>query len=199
MSKRLNYFAPCGQYLIFDDGRVYSLITDKFIKHDISKKGYHQVTLSGIGRKKVHRLVAMLFIPNPDNLPQVNHKDGNKSNNRVENLEWCDQDYNNKHARGTGLNNIAKSNHDRWLDEEFSKRAKKKMSDAKKGMYDGERNPRFKYLIYKDGERIDKSDLRDILEIAESTLNIQIAKAAAGKKVKKFIKHGITVKVKQKG
>ena len=53
---------------------------------------------------KVHRLIAMTFLPNPNHLSDVNHKDGNKLNNKVENLEWCSHSENQKHALRTGLN-----------------------------------------------------------------------------------------------
>lgn len=63
--------------------------------------GYLQVILCKDGKQKtctVHRLVAIAFIPNPDNLPCINHKDENKENNCVENLEWCSVAYNNTYA-----------------------------------------------------------------------------------------------------
>ena len=68
----------------------------KILKQYI-KKGYLQVTLTLNNKRKyynVHRLVANAFIPNPDKLPQVNHKNENKYDNRVENLEWCTAKYN---------------------------------------------------------------------------------------------------------
>ena len=85
-----------GEYAITRDGNVWSYKSNKFLKPRLIG-GYHQVNLYKDGKKKdlyIHRLVADAFIPNPDNLPQVNHKDEDKSNNCVENLEWCDAKYN---------------------------------------------------------------------------------------------------------
>ncbi len=86
-------------YEVSDKGRVRSL---KFGKERILKprrnpEGYLKVCLYKNGEHKdykVHRLVAKIFIPNPDNLPEVNHRDENKENNSVQNLEWCDRKYN---------------------------------------------------------------------------------------------------------
>ncbi|WP_418707181.1 NUMOD4 domain-containing protein [Barnesiella intestinihominis] len=73
----------------------------KIVKAVPNKHGYNVVVLCNGIRKSVniHRLVAAAFIPNPDNLPDINHKDENKSNNHVNNLEWCDNTYN--HNFGT--------------------------------------------------------------------------------------------------
>lgn len=95
-----------GLYEVSDLGRVRSLNYNKtgviqVMKHKVNKLGYQSVHLSKEGKAKtlyVHRLVAQAFIPNPDNLPEVNHKDENPSNNRVENIEWCDRTYNNNYG-----------------------------------------------------------------------------------------------------
>lgn len=66
-----------------------------------SKSNYRGVTLcaNGVPKKhSVHRIVASAFIPNPDNLPEINHKDEDKQNNCVDNLEWCDRKYNNTYG-----------------------------------------------------------------------------------------------------
>lgn len=67
------------------------------LRKQISKDGYYKVVLNKDGKSKtflLHRLVAQAFIPNPDKLPQINHKDENRLNNNIENLEWCDPKYN---------------------------------------------------------------------------------------------------------
>ena len=81
-------------------------IYGKVLKQGTNHKGYPIVYLSKDGKQKtitVHRLVALTFIENPLNLPQVNHIDGDKTNNNVSNLEWCDNSYNQIHAHKTGL------------------------------------------------------------------------------------------------
>ena len=91
-----------GLYKISNKGNVKSLGNDRTRKERILKptknhKGYLQVCLCKQGKIKrflVHRLVASAFIENPNNYPQVNHKDEDKTNNNVTNLEWCTNEYN---------------------------------------------------------------------------------------------------------
>lgn len=89
------------QYLINNDGEVYSLLSNKVLKPNYMTTGYLSVELFKNGKRKrcsIHRLVAEAFIDNPDNLPCVNHKDENKQNNNVENLEWCTYKYNSNYG-----------------------------------------------------------------------------------------------------
>lgn len=91
-------------YMVSNKGRVCS--TRKILSFGDNGHGYLNVMLSVDKRhirRYVHRLVAKAFIPNPNNYPEVNHKDGNKANNCVDNLEWCTDTMNKKHAWDTGL------------------------------------------------------------------------------------------------
>lgn len=91
-----------GLYQVSDTGLVKRIPsvkckTERILQQGTQKTGYKYVNLSKNSRphtKRVHRLVAETFIPNPDNLPQINHKDENKANNNVNNLEWCSEKYN---------------------------------------------------------------------------------------------------------
>ena len=88
------------QYSVSDDGQVKNNLTGKLLNQTVDKEGYLMVTLH-YGKRKwvgVHRLVAQAFIPNENNLPCVNHKDENKMNNTVDNLEWCSVAYNNAYG-----------------------------------------------------------------------------------------------------
>ena len=91
-----------GLYKISNYGNVFSCITNKILKPSFHTKTKHLgVTLckdKKYKRFQIHRLVAQAFIPNPLNLPCINHKDEDPTNNYEENLEWCDYEYNNQYS-----------------------------------------------------------------------------------------------------
>lgn len=132
-----------GRYEVTKKGEVISLIKSsinkngyKILKHWIDKDGYHTVSLWKNKKSKqfrVHRLVAEMFIPNIDKLPQVNHIDGNKDNNTVTNLEWISLIENIRHAcnigiykKGEGRINSKLTNEQvKWIRENYRKGSRK--------------------------------------------------------------------------
>ena len=90
-----------GLYAVTSCGKVWSYKNKKFLKPLTDINGYLYVNLFKDGKMKhykVHRLVAEAYLPNPNNLPQINHRDENKANNCLQNLEWCDAKYNSNYG-----------------------------------------------------------------------------------------------------
>ena len=123
---------------------MYKIITHIYHGRELSLKkhrdGYLVATLcknKGLQSCQVHRIVATAFIPNPNELPQINHKDENKQNNNVNNLEWCTSKYNNNY--GTRSQRMANTQRGRKHSEE----TKRKMSENRKGKCTGENNPMY--------------------------------------------------------
>ena len=133
-----------GNYLINDSGdnekTVFSLHRNEWKKPQVYKNGYYFVSLFDNGKNKIfllHRLIAELFIPNPDNKPCIDHINGDKSDNRIENLRWCtyQENMNNPITRKRISNNRTGI--------KFSEETKKKLSKAHKGKMSGKDNPFF--------------------------------------------------------
>ena len=155
-----------GLYSVTDDGDVYGderTITDskghtyripeRRLKPNVNPRGYLIVHLSKNNRrhaKYIHRLVAEAFIPNPDNLPTVNHKDGNKSRCHAGNLEWASYADNNQHAYDNGLHGKGE------------KQYKAKLTEADVKAIRKEDKTRTFEAIAKD-YRVTKATIRDVL------------------------------------
>lgn len=116
---------------VTDDGEIYTMDhtnlrinkridnrKGKRIKPSLDKYGYERITLSKNGIRKsyyIHRLVAMAYIPNPNNKNFINHKNGVKTDNRVDNLEWCTQKENQQHKWKNGLANYNRDKRGRFI------------------------------------------------------------------------------------
>lgn len=90
-----------GLYQVSNFGRIKNKKKEKILKLFLDTHGYVQVRLYKVSKNKshkVHRLVAKAFLPNPNNLPCINHKDENRTNNKIDNLEWCTYKYNNNYG-----------------------------------------------------------------------------------------------------
>ncbi len=98
-----------GLYQIYEDGRIFSFLSDRFLKHRIDRKGYPYIGLfpEEKGKAKnhsIHRLLAEVYLSNPENKPQVDHKDNNPLNFHLNNLRWATQHENMKNIRKLSRN-----------------------------------------------------------------------------------------------
>lgn len=187
-------------YDVYDDGRIFSHYRNRFLDIKPDNFGYLVGTffIEGKPKKiKVHRLVAKLFIGEPpEGKPLINHIDGNKQNNAVSNLEWCDYTENNSHARRTGLNNISEANRRRYADPEYRKRQGQKISATRLalGISKGEKNGRFRYRISdKSGKIYSRTELASLIGRSQSNTDAWIKKASLGDIPKVFEDFGISV------
>lgn len=140
-----------GLYQVSDLGRIKVLprefinisgrrsVVNEVIKVcPVNHRGYERAQLTSSDKTKkifsVHRIVATHFIPNPNNLPEVNHKKGIKNDNRVSELEWCDKEYNEKHASDNGLKPRGNNSPKSILDEVQVMCIKKCLDDGARGI-----------------------------------------------------------------
>ena len=184
-----------GLYQISNLGRIKSLNynrtkKEKILSNSTNRKGYLFVILYKNGKKKsfkVHRLVAIHFIENPNNYFQVNHKDENKSNNRVDNLEWCTQEYNLNY--GTRNKRIS----EKMKGYKHIKETKKKISEKMKGKHEGSKHPSSrKVQCITTGKKFNCiKDAGEYYGLSQSITDAGITKCCQGK-LKSAGKHPIT-------
>ena len=142
-----------GKYQVSNKGRIKSLLNshgdyrEKILSPGIGSSGYLQIRLCKNNERKtfsIHRLVATMFIPNPDKLPIVNHKDENRLNNNVDNLEWCTEKYNRNYGTAT------QRHANKIRGTKASSETRRKMSEKRVG----ELNPKARKVICLNTEYI---------------------------------------------
>ena len=141
---------------------VYSDIRKRILKGSINSDyiTYHLKIDKGKTKiKKLHRIIAETFIPNPNNYPVVNHINGNKLDNRVENLEWCTQSWNNKEAYRLGLRKVSEKTREQFMRDchtpEIQKKAIENLKKSKdKAIERAKEVNGFKIKLIKDDEII---------------------------------------------
>ena len=178
-----------GLYQVSNLGRVKSLNynhtkSEKILKGIPDKDGYLRVALFKNGRKDymVHQLVAKMFIPNPNDLPVINHKDENKQNNTTENLEWCTIAYNNSYGnrpeKVSEANKIAMKGKKTHLGIKHTDETKNKISIKNKGKLANSKNPKAKKVIC-----LTTNEIFNCIKLAAEAYNITpqcIAKCCKG-------------------
>ena len=147
-------------FLVSNNGRV--MVADTMVPARIADNGngYKQVQIMRKGKRYtryVHRLVAECFIPNPDNLPEINHKDGDKNNNSVDNLEWCNHSENLIHAYKTGL----KANTTPKQQEAARKNVLKIREKCREGWIKWSKTPKAREVWLKNFDKADRWGTRN--------------------------------------
>jgi hypothetical protein len=133
-------------YIIHSDGRVWSVRNKKFLKPTKINSGYVKFNLGTKCRNQlIHRLVAEAFIANPNNLPQVNHINGDKTDNRVENLEWCDNRQNQIHRYDSEFPGTRTCS---WNKNKFESRIIVNKKYIHLGVFDSQEEAHQQYLNY---------------------------------------------------
>lgn len=198
MEEDLNNYKDFYDYRVYIDGKVFSNKSNKYLKPDIVN-GYHQYTLR-INKKpvryKAHQLVLKLWVGDyPEGLNSIDHLDGDKSNNHLNNLEYVSTKENNRRARINKQNNIPESNKSRWKDKNFRENTSKRISESLRRLktFSGKNNPRFKYIVKKDGKEITRTDLSKIINKSQSYTDSLIKRAANGESLDIFQNNNIKV------
>lgn len=189
-------------YIIFENGDIFSNYVNRLLQPDITIHGYKQVTLyiDGVKRRfKIHRLVALLWLGEPPkDKPTINHKDGNKLNNHYTNLEYATYYENNRHARDNNLNNVSESNSKRWNDTEFREKTSKNISIGQllSGCNSGKNNGRFRYEITagKDNREYSRVELAKLINRSQSYTDACIRRASKGEIIDIFQNYNVKVK-----
>lgn len=166
-----------GKYAITSTGKVYSYSRNRYLMPKVTKFGYYEVALSNqtdgirnVKYKTIHRLVAETFLNNPSNLEQVNHKDGNKFNNHLNNLEFCTAKENIKHSWKLGLSTPSRPN--------LGKNVKNAKSKYRNVIYIGKKKA-FRAVLTRiiNGKRFTKTKLFNIEKYGYAQAELLAAKA----------------------